>query len=535
MNCTLNKTRRMRSKTKRGKWIMWKVAMVWFMMLIIPGFSNAQALSNRINDEIQSLNALQPLKDVNAVKEFYTSLENQFAWTGDRNKGHRDYLFSLIRNAAYFGLDKKDYQYQQLSQWEISSADTVLSLDILITDAANHFFRDIAFGNVVPQVGYRGIDYVPGCISVPWQLAKHLQYDELDRLTYRLQPAMEEIRQIQTLLRRFNSRIVDSNFNEETIVSTKVNSSNKPLIRKLYNLGLLDSLNGRLTDSILIQKLKRAQQMFNVLADGKLRSTSLAELNVPLQARIRQLNLSINYYRWVYCLSRQSPVVVVNIPAAFVRVYDGGHCLVDMRAIVGKPSTPTPTLLSRINEVILYPYWMVPHSIATKELLPSIKRNPGYLEDNGFQVLDKKTGSLMNPASINWSALSVSYFPYIIRQSTGCDNALGLLKLNFYNPFSVYLHDTPTKSLFMLNKRFFSHGCMRLEKPFELGQFILKENTIAIDTLTEKGCLRSQAPITVPVSEPLPVIVWYNPAGLDETGHLTLYSDIYHKFDWMKK
>jgi murein L,D-transpeptidase YcbB/YkuD len=169
--------------------------------------------------------------------------------------------------------------------------------------------------------------------------------------------------------------------------------------------------------------------------------------------------------------------------------------VLEMRLVVGKPSTPTFSLASIVNEVIIYPYWHVPVSIATKELLPAIKRDPSFLEANNYQVLNK-AGKIINPYSINWNALSRNYFPYTIRQGTGCDNSLGLLKLNFYNPFGAYLHDTPNKDLFKQNRRFFSHGCMRMEKPIELGHLVLINNNIAIDTLTEKGCLKNQSPIT---------------------------------------
>ena len=273
--------------------------------------------------------------------------------------------------------------------------------------------------------------------------------------------------------------------------------------------------------------------MFGLLDDGVIRSTFLKEINVPVSTRIRQLSLAINYYRWLYCLSRTEKVIVVNIPAAYLKVYSEGKAVLEMRMIVGKPATPTPTLSSRIKDVILYPYWTVPHSIATKELLPAIKRDLSYIDVNSYQVLNKQ-GKIMDPSTINWSSLSSAYFPYIIRQSTGCDNALGLVKLDFYNPYSVYLHDTPSKSLFMLNKRYFSHGCMRLENPMELGYLVLGDNWIAIDTLEQKGCLHNQSPITVPVSQQLPVVVWYNPAGTAKNGRLVYYEDIYNRFRWMR-
>jgi murein L,D-transpeptidase YcbB/YkuD len=286
-----------------------------------------------------------------------------------------------------------------------------------------------------------------------------------------------------------------------------------------------------LPDSILKLKIKEAQKQFDLVADGKPGKTTIAQLNVPLSVRLQQLNLAVNYYRWLYCLIQQEAVIVVNLPAACLKVYQNNAVLLEMRVIVGKRKTPTPTLTSRVQEVILYPYWHVPGSIATKELLPLIKRNPGYIDKGNYQVLNK-SGNIVDPYSINWQALSSSYFPYLIRQSSGCDNALGLLKLNFSNPFDVYLHDTPNKKLFKQQKRFFSHGCMRMEKPMEMGHLVLQQNRVAIDTLSQKGCLRNQSPVTVKANEHMPVIVWYNPAGIDSAGRVIFYEDVYNRFNW---
>jgi L,D-transpeptidase YcbB len=212
-------------------------------------------------------------------------------------------------------------------------------------------------------------------------------------------------------------------------------------------------------------------------------------------------------------------------------VYSKQLVLLEMKMVVGKKSTPTYTLTSTVNEVILYPYWHVPYSIAVKELLPVIKRNPGFINAGNYQVLNNR-GQIMDSYAINWKALGSGNFPYLLRQSTGCDNALGLLKLNFYNPFGAYLHDTNSKNLFKMQKRFFSHGCMRMEKPMELGRLILKNNHIAIDTLEQKGCLRNHAPVIVHADEHMPVIIWYNPAGIDVSGRLIFFEDVYGIFNW---
>ena len=238
----------------------------------------------------------------------------------------------------------------------------------------------------------------------------------------------------------------------------------------------------------------------------------------------------ISTVRWLYGLRQQNrAVIVVNIPSATLLVYNAKEVLLSSKVIVGKMSTHTPLLCSQVTEVVLYPYWMVPATIATRELLPMIKRNPGYIDANGFQVLSGN-GKILNPYSIDWSVLSAGNFPYVLRQSTGCDNSLGLVKLNFYSPYDVYLHDTPWKKLFAFDKRFFSHGCIRVEKAIELGRFVLDDNAMAIDTLTEKGCLYHQRPINVPVKEKIPVCVLYNTAWVDAAARVRFYKDVYKRF-----
>lgn len=474
------------------------------------------------------------IRDTAAIREFYRTMEYRAAWTGNEGRAHLPYLLTLLKQAADQGLEEKDYQYDFIRSFRDSILNLQYNVDWImhefrLADAALHYFRDIAFGNTVPAFGYAGLNYKPECISVPWQLARHIHYNSLEKLSQVLEPPIPEIKVIRSGILRLRKVLSDTAFREEKIVSLKSNAANKPLLKKLYYLGIHDSLDGKFTDKMVVAKVREVQKLFDLLDDGVIRSTLLKELNISIPARLKQLNLSLNYYRWLYCLSRKESVVVVNIPAAYLKVYSEGKPELEMRMIVGKPSTPTPTLTSRITQVILYPYWMVPYKIATKELLPSIKRNPGYIDAHSYQVLNQQ-GKVVNPYSINWHALSTSYFPYVIRQSTGCDNALGLLKLNFYNPYSVYLHDTPSKSLFMLNKRYFSHGCMRMEKPLDLGHMVMRNNEVAIDTLTEKGCLHNQSPLTVHAEVHMPVVVWYNPAGVNPAGKLVYFGDAYRKF-----
>jgi L,D-transpeptidase YcbB len=474
------------------------------------------------------------------INEFYARLNYQPVWIQGRAKIQCEILLGVLKGSAALGLRENDYAIDDMETiasatgFRFQNLNDSLAAELRITKTAIDFYSDIAHGNTQPALGYNGLGYKPGCLDIPVLLADHISNGELILLLSHVSPPLPEIPVMESKIRWFLSVMADNNFKETILRSNKVDRANRPLIVKLHQLGIIDSVDKAYPESVLKQKVMEAQRQFNLMADGVLRSTILAELNVPVAVRLQQLNLSINYYRWLNCLIKSQTVIVVNIPSTYLKVYRNHEVILEMRMVMGKRSTPTPALLSKVDQVILYPYWHVPFSIATKELLPAIKRNPGYIDAGNYQVLNK-AGKIMDPYSISWHAYSRSYFPFIIRQSTGCDNALGLLKLNFYSPFGVYLHDTPNKSMFMLNKRYFSHGCMRMEKPMDLGHLVLKNNQIAIDTLEQKGCLRNQAPIVVPADIHMPVLVWYNPAGIDSTGRVIYYEDIYDKFDWTRR
>lgn len=469
-----------------------------------------------------------------AVYEFYSRLHYQAAWFQKDNTRNRNLLLTLLKQAPAIGLQENDYQFFFISSFRrneylLINEEDSLEAEIRLTDAALHFYRDLTYGNTAPVFGYDGLRYTPSCLNIPSLLAEYISKNSLQSLLSVLRGSLPEILALENKLRWLHKVTAEDGFQESKLASGKPDAANTTLITKLYQHGMIESIQVDFPDSILNKKIREAQIQFNLEPDGIIGINTLRELNVPLSTRIKQLNRSLNYYRWLNCLVKKQEVITLNIPAAYLKVYQHSKVILEMRMIVGKRTTPTPTLTSKVDEVILYPYWHVPFSIATKELLPRIKRNTGYLNTGNYQVLSK-SGKIMDPNDINWNALSRTNFPYIIRQSTGCDNALGLLKLNFKNPFSVYLHDTNSKNLFEYKRRYYSHGCMRMEKPMELGQLLLQNNRVAIDTLEQKGCLRNLSPITVPAELQMPVVIWYNPAGIDSTGRVVFYEDIYRKF-----
>ncbi len=495
----------------------------------------AQVTPGKIDEAINSKKQAETSRFSNwqNLTGLYDQTSDSSLWINASGERNRTTLIQLLDRSEDLGLDKKDYQYAFIRSFSerppsLANIDDSIEAELKFSDAALHFFSDLAYGNISPAFGYDGLNFSPGSYDMPALIAKYAAINQLSEFFDQLTNSLPQITAIGKKLEIIHKLIREGIPGDQRITSTQVNHLNQPLLKKLYLLGISDSIDKR-SDILIRNDLIEAQRQFNLPVDGALHPVTIAELNVPLGTRIRQLNLAINYYRWLSCLSLENPVVVVNIPAAYLKVYGPTNILLEMKVIVGKPSTPTPTLTSRITEVVLYPYWKVPHSIATKELLPAIKRNPGFIDANNFQVITN-TGKIMDPYKIDWQSLDASNFPYTIRQSTGCDNALGLIKLNFYNPVGVYLHDTPDKSLFSFNRRYFSHGCMRMEKPMDLGHLILNSNSIAIDTLEAKGCLRNQSPITVEADQKMPMVVWYSPVDVDATGRVIFYEDIYKKF-----
>jgi murein L,D-transpeptidase YcbB/YkuD len=507
------------------------------ILTLIQAFIAITATAQINTDEIQLITRTSytenPLQYPEYIKEFYKINGYNYGWVNRQENIQT--LFQLLQTAPDLGLSREDYQFAFIQSLRNhffippTQRDSLLA-EIRLTDAAIHFFRDIVYGNRKPATGYNGLNYSPDCFNIPASMAAAIAENRLPGLVKDLEPDVAGYQTLKDWLGLFTQSVKDSSFKEVKITSSRITNINQPLMNRLYYLGIIDSLNINYTDAAIKMKVRSAQRLFNLMDDGVLNKLTLEALNTPLAVRIEELKAAMNTVRWLRCASRQSPVFVVNIPSANLLVLHNEKVLLQSKVIVGKRATPTPTLTSTITEVVLYPYWMVPNKIATRELLPLIQHNTGYLAANNMQVLNK-AGKVVDPYTINWNSLSISYFPYVLRQSTGCDNSLGIVKLNFYSPYSVYLHDTPWKVLFNFNKRYFSHGCMRVEKAIELAHFLLKENTIAIDTLEEKGCLLHQAPLPIPIPEHVPVFVLYNTAWIDSTGTVQFNEDVYRKIN----
>lgn len=297
-------------------------------------------------------------------------------------------------------------------------------------------------------------------------------------------------------------------------VSAKyIKDDNNYLLEQISDVNTVADLNA------MIKGLEPKQKEYAILKEENKK-----QLTANNKIRIAQLRASLNLYRWMHHF-QFNRAIIINIPAAELRYYDKGKQDLQMKVVVGKPTTKSPRFATWCYEVILYPYWNVPPSIATKELLPMIKRSPARLKSMNLEVIGRN-GAVIDALSIDWSKLSRNNFPYRLRQCTGCDNSLGVIKFNLTDPFNVYLHDTNYKLAFLSASRFMSHGCIRVEKPIELGNHILDNQ---LDSSFLKACYKQQEPIVLNVPNRVPVFVVYMIADV-KNDSVIFHKDTYHMF-----
>jgi len=226
--------------------------------------------------------------------------------------------------------------------------------------------------------------------------------------------------------------------------------------------------------------------------------------------KCKKVVIAMNYRRY-FAMNHPSEYIVANIPATIASYYRNDFLKLKMRTVAGKKENPTPTIASYITNIVTFPHWNVPHSIAVKELLPKIQKNENYLEQNNYEVVNGK-GKVIDDSELKWESYTEKNFPYFFRQSTGPRNALGVLKFNLQNPFSIFLHSTSLQSAFAKDYRFLSHGCIRLAKPLELAKALLPDK---IDIKLLKSGKKNTESKTIALPQKIPIFIIYMPVTVD--------------------
>ena len=306
-----------------------------------------------------------------------------------------------------------------------------------------------------------------------------------------------------------------------------------PLRRRLALVGDLPAdapapADPAVYDAALADGVKRFQGRHGLDADGRLGAGTVQEINVPLADRVRQLQLALERWRWLPS-EFPSPPIVVNIPDFRLRVPDAkGNVAMEMRVVVGKAApTQTPVFSRDMTYVVFRPYWNVPPSIRRGEIVPAIQRNRNYVASKNYEVTTND-GKVVTDGAISDDVLAkLKAGQLAVRQKPGPNNALGLVKLIFPNEFNVYLHSTPSQSLFARSRRDFSHGCIRVEKPAELAAWALRNNPDWTLERVKEAMQSGPNDVTVKLARPVPVFIVYATALAYENGEVHFYDDIY--------
>ena len=268
------------------------------------------------------------------------------------------------------------------------------------------------------------------------------------------------------------------------------------------------------------EAVKRFQRRHGLQDDGVLSAAVAAEMNVPIDRRIRQLELNLERWRW---LPRElgERHILVNIPEYRLEVWEGDRVPLSMRVVVGKEDTQTPIFNDEMTHIVFSPYWNVPPSIAEGETLPSVMKDPGFLNRTNMEVVDAN-GTVIDPASIDLNNPT----GYRFRQRPGNANSLGLVKFMFPNQYNVYLHDTPADSLFARASRSFSHGCVRIEQPQALAEYLLRDQSEWTSARIQEA-MHAQEEKHVKLREPVPVYLGYFTARVSADGVTQFRKDVY--------
>ena len=270
----------------------------------------------------------------------------------------------------------------------------------------------------------------------------------------------------------------------------------------------------------LQEAVKRFQRRHGLEPDAVVGRAVVAQMNVPADARVEQIALNLERWRW---LPRDlgDRHILVNVPEYRLEVWEGSRVPLTMRVVVGKKDTPTPIFADDMTHVVFSPYWNVPPDIAKNETIPAALRDPAFLQRTSMEVLDK-SGNVVDPSSIDLDDVR----DYRFRQRPGSSNSLGLVKFMFPNQFNVYLHDTPADSLFARATRSFSHGCVRVEQPEQLARYVLSDKPEwTPERIAEAMQARTER--TVKLTRPLPVYLGYWTARVSADGIVQFRDDLY--------
>ncbi len=489
--------------------------------------------------EVNLINASKasslPLKK--PLTSLYQLRNYKLIWSdGEKYNDNAKQLFSAIQQAHEFGLNAFDYDAELLQDFlQASAVDPVLlsKSDIVFSHAYVKLASHISKGKLTnSQSTFNNDDPLLAILN------HAADNNAIHSTINNLQPKHDHYRNLVTALANYKKIEARIDHQQAPLKLSKRSyqlgdySTEIPKLRTLlhaYGDYRGNDFSSQLLDEHLMLAISGFQSRHGLDADGVLGKQTVRALNIPIWRRIQQLELNLARAQTLPDISTGRHLLV-NIPAYKLYLYDDQQLTYQSNVVVGKKKHKTPLISSQLTKIILSPYWNVPKSITHNEIIPALQRDPNYLAKNNMKLLstDSNLARIINPDSIDWFNIDQANTNFRVRQEPGARNSLGNIKFIFPNRHSVYLHDTPSRRLFALPQRAFSHGCIRLEDPFGLAETLVS-NDLGWSKYDLLDLSKQSKSKTVHLSESVPIHITYMTAWADEQGIVNFRPDIYNQ------
>jgi L,D-transpeptidase YcbB len=480
------------------------------------------------------------------VDSFYNDVDYDKVWSNDKKwQPLADTLFNYIANAEQEGLFPKDYHFyflkslkNKLDNDSLKKMGTDLwsRADIMFTDAFMHIINDLKHGRLQPDSVTLNKDSALANQFFVKNLKNLLEKKDFTGLLNSLQPVHKGYWELKKGIKKFLDSMDRRTYTYVTYPYKKGDVKDslsfvKTFQKRLNESGAISYISVLPDSADLNESVKKYQKQKGLKQDGKVSSALIKIMNTSDAEKFKRIAITLDRYKQLPA-KMPAKYIWVNLPAYYLWVIENDTVALESKIICGKPDTRTPLLNSAITDMVTFPTWTVPNSIITKQLLPKLKNNPGYLARLGLKLVNGKGGTV-DPYNINWSKYTKG-IPFRVMQGSGDNNALGIFKFNFDNPYSVYLHDTNQRYLFKNTSRALSHGCVRVQQWDQLAYYIARNDSMNIkitDTLkyntdSIKNWIANKEHRHIDVTSKLSLFIrYFSCEGKD--GKIKFYDDIY--------
>lgn len=496
----------------------------------------------------------EPIRATGALSRFYEKRHFQPAWLNDFGLTPQvDFLIKSIHEAYLEGLRPEDYHLNKIEEIhreilsdrkEIRWTDPriLADFDMLLTDSFLVYGFHLLAGRVDQETMQMQWKADRCEIDLAGVLQTALEISRIEEALKALIPMYSGYIGLRQALAKYRDIVSKGGWplvpNNNEMKKGDHGENIAALGNRLIISGDLDPKihsHKNVFDDVMEQSVMKFQQRHGLTSDGIVGPDTLHELNVPSDVRVRQIEINMERWRWLpHDLG--SRYIIVNIADFQAGVFKDGETVMVMKVVVGKDYRQTPIFSGKMTHVILCPFWHIPKKIAIEDKLPLIRKDADYLNKNHIKVFQDCGGKYrkVDPETIDWSSINIDNFKYLLSQTPGPWNPLGKIKFWFPNKFEVHLHDTPSQMLFEKNSRTFSSGCIRIEKPIDLAEYLLQEDP----EWTRKriiNAINKNVERIIPIPRPIQIHLIYWTAWTKEDLSMQFRKDIYGRDELLGK